>query len=130
MVLRVPLINTMWKPTFVHNKSSVFAAFCSFKYTKGDRELLSLHTIQTCNAFNRKKRKTRVFCGSLPIEQVLNKHCISDRSQYTACFVTQVMLIPTECEFLQVVGEWRRCSTHGLATTCGNNFIAAREVRE
>ncbi len=40
-----------------------------------------------------KEEKNSVFCGSLPVEQAHNKHCMSNRSQDTAGFVTQV--VPT-----------------------------------
>ncbi len=59
---------------------------------------------------NWKKNKKLVFCGSLHIKQARNERCISERSRNTADFVTRVVPIPTENEFLRVVGEGRRCS--------------------
>ncbi len=41
------------------------------------------------NASN-KKEKNSIFYGSLPIERVHDKYCISDKSQDTAGFVTDL----------------------------------------
>ncbi len=67
--------------------------------TKGGTELLSLHNVQVHNASYQKEGKTSLFCGSLPIKQTHDEHCILDRSQNKSAFITQVMLTPTEHEF-------------------------------
>ncbi len=62
------------------------------------------------------KRKKQCILWFITVEQVHNKHCITDKSQDTAAFVTRVVSTPTTHEFLQMLGK-RRCSAHGLVAT-------------
>ncbi len=66
-----------------------------------------------------KKRKSSVFCDSLPIDQTHDECYISDRSRDTAGFVIRVVPTPTEHEFLRVLGEWKRCSARGWSQLDG-----------
>ncbi len=59
-------------------------------------------------------KENNAFCGSLLIEQAHHEYRISDRSRYIAGFVTRVVPTSTKHEFLQMVGEQRKCSAHGL----------------
>ncbi len=99
---------------FLKISSLVFPTFT--KIINGDTELLSLHAVQTLN-IELEKEKYSVVCGSLPIEQAHDDHCMSDRSQNAAGFVIWVVLTPTKDKFLWAVNEWRICSTCRPITT-------------